>query len=217
MALRFRAAFALLGLAVAASARAEATGDVPRVAEQNDRLALSPPRFSAAADVPPEEPSDGSVAAGFADFGLRAGEGVLLGASVSLLWSSARASTTTGDRSGVVFFGGATAVVALVAPAIDALVVSSIGDASKYRHPVRPLLVTSYLSQLVVDAAVIASMAVGLPVLALVVYAAGSMGGAAAMGIVHDRAREEQPPLLSWEVATPANATSGTRGYQVAF
>jgi hypothetical protein len=172
---------------------------------------------------------DASVGAAFADFGLRAAEGALVTGCAAVGILGAVLGAIEGEAGGSPALGfafmGAAALVGLgivaVTPAISALLLSHIGDSSRFHHPLGPLMLTSYVSHLLVDAVTVGLLAAGAGLGSLVAYVVGSAMGSTAMGWVHDRTKVAvETAAAAWDLPVasgPAIPTSQTQGMTVRF
>ncbi len=138
-----------------------------------------------------------SAAAGLADLGLRTAEGTAAGyLGLLAVWYGIPFG---GQNLGVATAALVAGLLVLAAsPALNAVVCSSIGS-EKIRHPLLPLLLTSYLTNIGTDVLTIALLSTGWG--APIAYLLTSIAGSASMGLVHAATAE---PIALGSVATPA-------------
>jgi hypothetical protein len=185
----------------------------PQLAQLSEQQRLDwmaqPPREHAI--YQPMEPEVG-IALGvfFGDFALRMAETML----ALVPWIPLPLTAQEGGvSSGYVATAGLiSAGIAVTAPLLNAVVTQAIANGGPYRRPFVPILVTSYVSCLTVDALTIA-LALTLPSgsAAGLVYFFGSMAGSISMAIVQNAVREPLPE------GTTAQAPPPVRGVAFAF
>jgi hypothetical protein len=158
----------------------------------------------------PMEPEVGiAIGVFFADFSLRMAETVLVFIPFVPAMGAEGSSPATG------YIAAASAIslgVIAMGPLLNAFVDQAIGNAGAYHRPFAPLVLTSYISTIVVDTLTIllaATMSDGSA--AGLVYFFGSMAGSISMAIVQNAVREPIPE------GTTAQARPQARGVAFAF
>lgn len=135
-----------------------------------------------------------SFLAGLADLGMRTVES---GVEAGIFLVGLGDEFSNPSSSGAYVYLGVDALLLLGAPAIEALVCSWIGDSS-HRHPLAPLMITSYTSHVAVDALTVALAGTSY---AGLVYILGSALGSAAMGAVHAASAQPLASAVAMQTA----------------
>jgi hypothetical protein len=162
---------------------------------------------------PEADPEIGiAFGAGAATFGMRFVTAGLASAAL-LLWATPLMGVEGGAGNIPPYYWallfGVEGLIALGMPALEALTVQAIGNGGHYHRPLGPLLLTSYVSSIIVDAVVVAVAFTGDGTAAFIAGIAGSLGSSIAMAVVQNSTKEvPAPPSRDWPTIQPGFSVS---------